>query len=231
MSIANLLLPPTAETPAEREPAGGPDRCGQELAPPDRSATAATATDAHTTTASKRGPTATTSKRGLTGNTSKRGLTATSSKRGLTADDAERKLRHTAILQEIGRRIRARRRTAGLSMRELGESIGVSSHQVHKYEAGEDRMSAGTLYLVSRTLGLQVGELLLGVEQALTPGAAMPLAASRPPEDAQTQERVALVEAFARITDRGLRRLLLNTVRRIADGDGEAEPQDSAGPG
>ena len=142
---------------------------------------------------------------------------------GLPSSEDARKARHALILAEIGRRIRTCRRAEGISMRELGERIGVSSHQIHKYESGEDRMSASTLYKVSQTLGMEVSVLLQGMDRGAGEGEADWAGTAPAPADPQAQERAALVDAFARITDRALRRLLLNTVRRIADGEvGEA---------
>jgi len=49
-------------------------------------------------------------------------------------------------------RIRERRRMLGLLGRELGDKIGRSVQQVHKYELGQDRVSSGMLYEIARAL-------------------------------------------------------------------------------
>jgi transcriptional regulator with XRE-family HTH domain len=49
-------------------------------------------------------------------------------------------------------RIRERRRAIGLLGRELGDRIGRSVQQVHKYELGQDGVSAGLLYEIALVL-------------------------------------------------------------------------------
>lgn len=60
----------------------------------------------------------------------------------------------------VGERLRVCRTLAGLSQTQLGEGIGVTFQQVQKYESGANRISAGTLYAISRMLGV-AGLLLL----------------------------------------------------------------------
>jgi len=54
-----------------------------------------------------------------------------------------------AIDTHVGARIRERRVLLGLSQGQLAEVIGVSDGQVHKYERGLSRLSAGTLYEIA----------------------------------------------------------------------------------
>ncbi len=127
-----------------------------------------------------------------------------------------RKARHAEIQRTLGQRIAARRRAQGISMREMGERIGVSGHQVQKYEAGQDMLSASTLYRISLALEQDVSDLVRGLDPG-EPNQA-PAPAPLPHAAPQAQERLELVANFSRITDPALRRLLLQTVRRIAAG-------------
>jgi transcriptional regulator with XRE-family HTH domain len=52
----------------------------------------------------------------------------------------------------IGGRIRDCRLLLGLSGRQLAEMIGVTTQQIHKYETGHDRITAGLLYVVAQAL-------------------------------------------------------------------------------
>jgi len=52
----------------------------------------------------------------------------------------------------MGRRLRRRRMILDLTQREVGDAVGVSFQQIHKYESGEHRMTAGMLWKLSRTL-------------------------------------------------------------------------------
>jgi len=58
----------------------------------------------------------------------------------------------TTVDASIGGRIRERRLLVGLSGRQLAEMIGVTTQQVHKYETGHDRISAGLLYVLAQAL-------------------------------------------------------------------------------
>ena len=48
--------------------------------------------------------------------------------------------------RHVGRRIRERRTMLGLTQQQLAERIGVTYQQAHKYETGDNRVSAGRLY-------------------------------------------------------------------------------------
>jgi transcriptional regulator with XRE-family HTH domain len=56
----------------------------------------------------------------------------------------------------LGRRVRARRRELNLSLKQLSRQLGVGFRQVQKYEAGLNRMSAGTLWQIATALETQV---------------------------------------------------------------------------
>ncbi|WP_375704088.1 helix-turn-helix domain-containing protein, partial [Bartonella sp. AD328YNZD] len=52
----------------------------------------------------------------------------------------------------IGKRIRHRRISMGLSQKELGSHLGVSFQQIQKYEKGLNRVSAGCLLEIAKKL-------------------------------------------------------------------------------
>jgi transcriptional regulator with XRE-family HTH domain len=62
--------------------------------------------------------------------------------------------------QEIGARLRSARRACGMSQTALGEAIGVSIQQVHRYEDGDNRIGASALILAARALDLSPLDLL-----------------------------------------------------------------------
>ena len=64
----------------------------------------------------------------------------------------------------IGRRLRARRRTLGLSQPQLAEAVGVKFQQIQKYECGEDRISASRLWGLCRALKIPVDYFYEGLE-------------------------------------------------------------------
>ena len=67
----------------------------------------------------------------------------------------------------IGQRIRRARIDASITQQELGQMLGRSSQQVHKYEQGCNRVSAGTLFIIARALGHNVDWFFLGEDAIL----------------------------------------------------------------
>ena len=62
-----------------------------------------------------------------------------------------------AVNRRIGARLRQRRKDYKITMQALGAAIGVSQHQVHKYETGRDRISAARLHLAAHELQVPLG--------------------------------------------------------------------------
>ncbi|WP_375658674.1 helix-turn-helix domain-containing protein [Bartonella sp. MR30HLJHH] len=56
----------------------------------------------------------------------------------------------------IGKRIRHRRISMGLSQKELGSYLGVSFQQIQKYEKGLNRVSAGCLLEIAQKLDVPI---------------------------------------------------------------------------
>jgi transcriptional regulator with XRE-family HTH domain len=75
----------------------------------------------------------------------------------------------------VGSRIKLLRQEAQMSQRAFAEQLGVTLHQVHKYEKGINRVGAGRLTKIARTLGVSVMELLGEEGQNKTPDAASAL--------------------------------------------------------
>jgi transcriptional regulator with XRE-family HTH domain len=57
---------------------------------------------------------------------------------------------------EMGRRIRLRRREAGISQTELAAHLGLTFQQVQKYEKGISRVGAAQLQQIAKMLGVDV---------------------------------------------------------------------------
>lgn len=56
----------------------------------------------------------------------------------------------------VAKRIRTRRIDKGLTQQVLAERVGVASQQIHKYESGISRITAGRLLQVAEALDLSV---------------------------------------------------------------------------
>src|SRR5712671_6341915 len=61
-----------------------------------------------------------------------------------------------AIDDHVAARIRERRLMMGLTQRQLAETIGVTSQQVHNYEHGVHWISVGRLYEIAQGLKVPV---------------------------------------------------------------------------
>jgi transcriptional regulator with XRE-family HTH domain len=61
------------------------------------------------------------------------------------------------INTSIGTRVRLLRERLGVSQTALGEKLGVSFQQMQKYESGINRISAASLYEISKVLSVPIG--------------------------------------------------------------------------
>jgi ribosome-binding protein aMBF1 (putative translation factor) len=68
------------------------------------------------------------------------------------------------IDKHVGMRLRERRLQAGLTQRAVADPIGVSFQVVQRYEAGDVRISASTLYRLARMLGVEPNDFFDGYE-------------------------------------------------------------------
>jgi transcriptional regulator with XRE-family HTH domain len=71
--------------------------------------------------------------------------------------------------RHIGRRIRLRRISIGMSQERLGELLGLTFQQVQKYEKGMNRVGAGRLVDVAGALGVPVSYFFEGYVKATSP--------------------------------------------------------------
>lgn len=70
-----------------------------------------------------------------------------------------------AIDLHVGRKLRALRLEAGLTLQDLAEQIGVSHQQLQKYETGANRLSVGMLPGVAEALGVDIMEFFEDAEK------------------------------------------------------------------
>ncbi|WP_297488625.1 helix-turn-helix domain-containing protein [Acidocella sp.] len=111
--------------------------------------------------------------------------------------------------QILGRKIRALRREAGLSLRELGAAVGVSLVQLQRYETGVSPLSTSRLLLISTVLGVRPGSLLGDIEMTAPDDQA----------NRRRQEERELAVLFASLSEPGDRRAILSLARVSAARD------------
>jgi transcriptional regulator with XRE-family HTH domain len=110
----------------------------------------------------------------------------------------------------VGRRMRARRRQLGLSQKALGDALGISYQQVQKYEQGVSRIGAGRLQQLAEILKVPVSVFFdekIGGSQDRDAAFAF----------LDTAYSLRLVQAFARIPDRGIQQCIVHLVEQVAD--------------
>ncbi len=55
-------------------------------------------------------------------------------------------------------RLKRRRMLLGMSQEEVGKALGVTFQQIQKYEKGTNRISAGSLFILTHVLGVTVSD-------------------------------------------------------------------------
>ena len=69
------------------------------------------------------------------------------------------------IDRHLGKRLRQRRRTLGLTQQQIAEAVGVRFQQIQKYECGANRISAARLWLLAKALEAPVGAFFDGLTE------------------------------------------------------------------
>ncbi|WAJ29468.1 helix-turn-helix domain-containing protein [Antarcticirhabdus aurantiaca] len=89
------------------------------------------------------------------------------------------------------------RKKKGLSLSAVGRGVGTTYQQVRKYESGENRISASSLYRVAQLLDVDVAEFFRDLPVRANAGT------PRPGDDAKARD-----DAFAHIADPEIRQHL-----------------------
>jgi transcriptional regulator with XRE-family HTH domain len=115
-----------------------------------------------------------------------------------------------SIDQLVSRNIRIQRLAKGLSQTELAEKLGVTFQQVQKYEKGVNRVGCGRLFQIARILGVHVTDFFDGSDVG------KPTVGHKVRDLISDPQAFLLVEAFSKISDRRLRRSVVELVKKIA---------------
>lgn len=122
----------------------------------------------------------------------------------------------------VGRRLRRRRTSLGISQEQLGSALGLTFQQVQKYEKGQNRIGAGRLYRIAGILSVPVQYFFEGLNN----GNGTIEFASNGDDEADLRAFVtspeghALTAGFMKITDQATRRRIVELVSTLAHGDG-----------
>ena len=85
-----------------------------------------------------------------------------------------------ALYLAIGKRLRARRRLADMTQKQVAVRCGLTFQQIQKYEAGAVAMPVARLMAVADALSAPLDELLTGLQPSPTPARAPLDATARP---------------------------------------------------
>ncbi len=117
----------------------------------------------------------------------------------------------------VGRRLRERRETLGVSQGRLGRHLGLTFSQVQKYEKGSNRVGAGRLFQIAEYLGVTTSHFFDGLSAGAPNGARG--GSGEAGSAASAEEVRQLTAAFAAISEASTRGSVLALVRSLADED------------
>ncbi|WP_026622561.1 helix-turn-helix domain-containing protein [Ensifer sp. WSM1721] len=122
----------------------------------------------------------------------------------------------------VGRRIRLRRAWKEMTQSSLADAIGVTFQQVQKYEKGTNRVGASRLQLMANALDVPISYFFEDSPGAVTSeGDKNSATTGLQPELLEfvsSDEGVALISSFSRITDEKVRRRTISLVKALAEG-------------
>lgn len=119
---------------------------------------------------------------------------------------------HRSVDRHIGERIRERRAEMGLTQEELGAALSISYQQVQKYETGANRVSAGRLFDIAATLGVDIAYFFASYRGNVR---GEPL-----PHGGHNRSAIELVRNFLEIKDEGVRAAVTGLLRALKEQDG-----------
>src|SRR3984957_2238369 len=108
----------------------------------------------------------------------------------------------------VGSRIRLLRKRRKMSQAELGKALGVTFQQIQKYENGKNRIGASRLHLAATALDVPIAELF--------DVASVRRAAKAPKAIVFDPQALRIAEAFAKISDKEVRKSLVKVAEAMA---------------
>ena len=123
------------------------------------------------------------------------------------------------IDRHLGKRLRQRRRTLGLTQQQIAEAVGVRFQQIQKYECGANRISAARIWQLAEALDVPVGYFFDGLSSH-SERADEELPEGRNGEVLARKETQDLIKAYYLLGERPRRRLL-DLAKSLNGGDGE----------
>lgn len=123
------------------------------------------------------------------------------------------------IDRHVGKKLRQKRIYLGLSQQALGEEVGVSIQQIQKYEKATNRIASGKLYQFAQLLKEPISYFYEGVEDVVSkikPSFAEAQEEFSGKDIVHEREILSLVRAFNEIPDAGVRKTVLDLVKKLS---------------
>lgn len=114
----------------------------------------------------------------------------------------------------VGKRIRHRRWTIGVTQQQLAERVGIKFQQIQKYETGMNRVSASRLWDIAHALGVPVAFFFEGMESATQEDLAV--GPTMPGDILADREALDLLRSYYAIPE-AQRRRLFDLARVLSD--------------
>ncbi len=122
----------------------------------------------------------------------------------------------------VGARVRQRRTLLGMTQSTLGDALGLTFQQVHKYERGTNRISSSRLYDLSQVFDVSIEYFFDDMPTAVaasSPAAKKRGKAKEPPRDKPDplvrRETLELVRAYYKIEDANVRKRLRKMAKAL----------------
>lgn len=115
----------------------------------------------------------------------------------------------------VGKSVKERRVTMGLSQGEIADALGLTFQQVQKYEKAANRISASKLYTLASILRVPVSYFFQGLDVQTIPGVAEASADYQIDSEAHRDLR-EMSRLLSRIQNPDARRQLLDLARTLA---------------
>ena len=125
----------------------------------------------------------------------------------------------------VGKRVRVRRMSLGLSQEALANRLGITFQQVQKYERGTNRMGSSRLYDISVALDVPVSfffddmpeEVINQSPRSIIKGEGCEPAVNLPGDNSfSRRETLDLVNAYYAIVDSDIRRRVYDLAKSLA---------------
>ncbi len=112
----------------------------------------------------------------------------------------------------VGKRLRLRRSTLGMSQDDLGKQVGITFQQIQKYERGTNRVSASRIWEFARILNVPEDYFFEGLEGSKTSG-------DSDDQLLDSKESQQLIKAYYNVLKPQVRQKIRNLIQSIAESE------------